>query len=1646
MFVCPLEISQEKFTTNQTEKETCLEGNNHHIGSWQFELGDAEYFRFLDLFLGYLLERELPVSGQLACEDPLMSSQSEHLREAAMRQASKSKMANNSGINQNDNAFMVTGLHPVLLQIWNDLKDQGGVHAENIIANKVEVDISLDRQDQTVRVAGFQQWGSQVLFKVNGCRKKEDTLQDGLFEMKRRTQLLFNKDSAGKLLAFPESLFLKFLDAFAKQTRNKVSGLQELKQGSSGRLITWLVQWANGRGLMNDCSLSTRGSQKCKRNGTVMRINTSAQSIICGLWLQSGGSNDRLTQQAARCNDELLSLTEPEPALLQGDRQADETSDTDTDTDSARPGLHLQELATPIRQCRKIQTEFVDNLITDNPEYINSHGELMEDHDEIENEEDLQNVFDEEEKERAKWMQVASTKMDNDLGFKSGQTPRGKQQYEIWNCEKQKAQHIIQQSERCRKQEVAEQIVMKNCVKVRTEDRITQLKGMKKSMQKGDDLKNQLLPESSGRLLKETVKETASNETEIVPYGISGENNLMADGASVEAGPTIRDKLESELCQFAQTFASHLWQKAPPPTPVLLQPTIIRGQSPVWGIDANQNELPLLRLNKPGPPFPAWLSNKEMKHSLLSRSVSHAGAPSYLNVASNYSKSSHEPARQSLSLTAHHKYSSPDIGSNMKMNRGGTFTQIDAPAWPIPMSCEGVTREDRNLPGVNPQRTAPYKPYLQFSSADPHSPIAGTTSVHQLHEKLNPAPTSPPFLLHVSLAKANREVECFRPPSSPRLLPRHEVMAFHDQVVLNQDKPLLGDVSPVILKSLQKVDMRRKERQRQRAICQKDFSKKEKHSVFFNPTVSINNSSETMPQRSCEEILHSKRGTRPGLSNQSLQNAREQGTSRTSAELHYLASTWQHPTRTSTLCVDASSQTVSVKNKETSTESTVLDSPPRDSDHQHTTTLDLSVQEEPKEILSSAVILNFSLPEPSVSMTVPMSPSSQKFLHVADIGADCLADLPLTEVTNKSADLSSPLPLSCSLLCHSNASSPTTPYHSLASPSAAQRNSTMLPPTILHSLTSTSATLCTSTTSTPATLYTSTTSTPATLYTSTTSTPARSHSSTVSTPARRHSSRASPPAMWHTSTASTPALQHSLRTSPVVLHSSTSPPHATPQKSKACSTPFVAPNEDCKGLCDVRRVITQSENHKLLGVGDFDWKLQQDEARCILPDEADALLCPLANSGELSQVSSLLQDMDTRLTALQCAADGMHQDLHSSRMLVHKLEELEKMLPPKNSCPAHISHQAGGYVENWRPSSDPPAAGGLTPGLSLSLSDVSSITPHSHKPISSNSREVYAENKRFNGLSDIISDMVEDESKDASRLDLVHSSHHASSSTLPDTLPFQTSSPENRSPAEQQELRAWMRRKRCEHMAEFHRKRSVLLEQEHKPFVPQASTTAKEREWFQQDKGERDRHRLVKSSRVRTMQAGELLLELMKNHVGKTPAPPSSATISSGAAPHKRSKPPLTSSRNLYPAHTVQNDVSRARSASCGEVHPGSVPKMSHVLSTSEFKHGGTCTKLAQLDGVKKLGKNGKSNLQGAVNKSDEDINESELSDWIVPENIRCILMETESSRPAVSAPSSPNETDLQSPRAQHSNSTTSSVSQIDWESVDNFIAGLEDS
>ena len=48
------------------------------------------------------------------------------------------------------------------------------------------------------------------------------------------------------------------------------------------------------------------------------------------------------------------------------------------------------------------------------------------------------------------------------------------------------------------------------------------------------------------------------------------------------------------------------------------------------------------------------------------------------------------------------------------------------------------------------------------------------------------------------------------------------------------------------------------------------------------------------------------------------------------------------------------------------------------------------------------------------------------------------------------------------------------------------------------------------------------------------------------------------------------------------------------------------------------------------------------------------------------------------------------------------------------------------------------------------------------------------------------------------------------------------------------------------------------------------------------------RHRLVKSSRVRTMQAGELLLELMKNHVGETPAPPSSATISSEAAPHKR--------------------------------------------------------------------------------------------------------------------------------------------------------------
>uniref|UniRef100_UPI00358F8373 ciliogenesis and planar polarity effector 1-like n=1 Tax=Myxine glutinosa TaxID=7769 RepID=UPI00358F8373 len=907
-------------------------------------------------------------------------------------------------------------------------------------------------------------------------------------------------------------------------------------------------------------------------------------------------------------------------------------------------------------------------------------------------------------------------------------------------------------------------------------------------------------------------------------------------------------------------------------------------------------------------------------------------------------------------------------------------------------------------------------------------------------------------------------------------------MAFHSaQAALNQGKPFVGDVSPVLLKSLEKVEMRTKERQRHRTLRQRDFSKKEKHSVFFHPTDSINNSSERVPQRSCEEPLNSKKETKPGLSYQSLQNSREQGTS---TELHYLASTWPHPTQTPTLCVDASSNTVSVKNKETSTEYTRLDSPPRDSDRQHTTAL---AQEEPKKILSPTVILSFSLPEPSVSMIVPMSSPSQRFIHVADIGADGLADLPLTGVTNKSAGLSSPLSLPSSMLHHSVASSPTTPHHSLASPSAAQRYSTMLPPTILHSLpTSTPTTLYTSKTSTlarwhsstvttPATLHSprtssppamrhsSTTSTPATLHSPRTSSPpAMRHSSTTSTPATlhsprtssppaiRHSSTTSAPAMQHSSTASAPATLHSPKTSspPAMICSSTISPHVAPQKSEAFSTPLVAPNEDDKCLSDAQRVITHSENHNLLGLGDFDWKLQQDDAWCGLPDQPDALLCPLENSRGLSQAALRLLDMDTQLTALQCAADGMQQDLHSSRKLVHTLEGLEKVLPPKSSYPAPVSHQAGGYGENCRPSSGPAAAGGFTPRLSLSLSDVSSITSHSHKPVSSDSRELYPENirfknRKFNGLSDIISDMVEDESKDVSGLDLVHSSHHTSSSMLQVTSPFQTHSPEKRSPAVQQELQAWMRRKRCERMAEFHCRRNVLLEQEHKPFVAQASTTVKKIERLQQDKGERDRHRLAESSRMRTMQAGELLLELMENHVGETPAPPSSVTIGSEPVLHKRSKLPFTTSRSLYPARSVQNNVSRARSASRGQVHP--VPNTSRVPSTSEFKNGGTHIKLDNLDGAQNWENNGKSNLQGAVNQSDEDINESDLSDWIVPENIRCILMETESSIPAVSAPPSPNERGLQSPQAQPSYSTASSFSQIDWESVDEFIAGLED-
>lgn len=238
------------------------------VGVWEFERDDDEYVKFLDLFLSYVLERDLR-----GCEDPgipLLTSFSGHLREQELNP-------------------LLAGVHAAL-QRPGEARGQGVFRAGSCFEVAPEPEVPEGPAPPAPGLAAGTRPPPENLlsgFSENGGRS-------GLFGLKQKALYRTQGDGAEKPCILRVSSRSPWAPEGSRRGRcafraiegSDVGPLAELPPalgavGGAGLqgLLEWMLRWA-ARRLPCDPSLPVPAQAR-----PVLRVRTSVAAILTSLWL-----------------------------------------------------------------------------------------------------------------------------------------------------------------------------------------------------------------------------------------------------------------------------------------------------------------------------------------------------------------------------------------------------------------------------------------------------------------------------------------------------------------------------------------------------------------------------------------------------------------------------------------------------------------------------------------------------------------------------------------------------------------------------------------------------------------------------------------------------------------------------------------------------------------------------------------------------------------------------------------------------------------------------------------------------------------------------------------------------------------------------------------------------------------------------------------------------------------------------------------------------------------------------------------------------------------------------------------------------------------------------------------------------------------
>uniref|UniRef100_F6REV0 Ciliosis and planar polarity effector complex subunit 1 n=1 Tax=Ornithorhynchus anatinus TaxID=9258 RepID=F6REV0_ORNAN len=256
------------------------------VGVWEFERDDEEYIKFLDLFLSYMLERDLVGSSDPGI--PFLTSFSTHLKEHELNSLLfdvHTTLKRRQGKTKSQNVFRAGSCYTIF-------PETGGSEQSTLDNEKQN---GLENQVPTLSELVLQGNGSSKQNLLEGIGR--NTGKQGLFGLKQKSIYRMRDDNQEiPLTSLTHNLsdhafstpqcFKPGKCTYKAISWNDILPREELplelknKFGTIARLLEWMIRWSDRRLLCD----STK-TESFPINSPVIRVRASAAAILTSLWL-----------------------------------------------------------------------------------------------------------------------------------------------------------------------------------------------------------------------------------------------------------------------------------------------------------------------------------------------------------------------------------------------------------------------------------------------------------------------------------------------------------------------------------------------------------------------------------------------------------------------------------------------------------------------------------------------------------------------------------------------------------------------------------------------------------------------------------------------------------------------------------------------------------------------------------------------------------------------------------------------------------------------------------------------------------------------------------------------------------------------------------------------------------------------------------------------------------------------------------------------------------------------------------------------------------------------------------------------------------------------------------------------------------------